>query len=178
MIYKNPVEGAAFSHYEIHPCHYVDEEKTVIEQCWNGETPDFWSIYGRYSEESEGVGVECLVDRKTEELALKTLEQMIGPLNCFIVRSSHGDFVVRAHSGDVVAFQENSDEESTLRNYREIVNFNISEYALFYNRRPQEGDEIDILDLGYTRHHYGQEIYEEPCQEWREEVKELRKQAQ
>ena len=74
-----------------------------------------------------------------------------------IVYSSHGQIIINYNTGDVINIQ--GDEKGELKN---IVRFNMEEYKIYHG---QIDDSYDILNLGYWDN---KGVYEEPCQDWRD----------
>jgi hypothetical protein len=82
----------------------------------------------------------------------------------FAVFSSGGSLKVDAQNGVVVECTTDRNEDNELR---QIVRFDIEEYKVHYNVGEIRGD-LDILDLGYWNQNGG---YEQPVQDWRNEMR-------
>jgi len=101
------------------------------------------------------------------EIPLSRIDHIVTAL--FTIESSNGVLTVDANNGLVdvaksIYFDEADDK------FRSITVFDIKEFEAYYGYGIIEGDNIDILDLGY----WYKDGYEEPAMDWREELKILR----
>lgn len=89
-------------------------------------------------------------------------------MNTFNVRGSWGNITVNADTGKVVTYTPDPPENGEY-DYNNISKFDIDEWR---NENPDEtleGNDLDILDLGYWTN---EGVYESPDYTWRKEIKE------
>lgn len=96
------------------------------------------------------------------------------------ISSTHGTFIADTVTGKCltdVPYPVKEDDRGRPLAQVYIRKFDLEEYLQHYNR-PTPPPCIDILDIGYwysvSRRNFDGSEYEEPCADWREEVKLLR----
>lgn len=104
----------------------------------------------------------------------------------FVIRSSNGNWEAHKSDGLLLGELYIHQQYDTGEGRVYIHKFDVAEYVKHYNLAStfDMPNEIDILDLGYwfglspvTYSQKGRKKYESPCEEWRSEVAELRKEG-
>jgi len=84
----------------------------------------------------------------------------------FSISSSNGVIGADIFTGKVIYIDEYEDSADEF--FPKIWEIDIEEFEKYYNKKINEDDIIDILDLGYWLE---DGTYEPPCQDWRDEIK-------
>lgn len=83
----------------------------------------------------------------------------------FTIRSSGADITADVHTGFMVKAELHNPDDDEYQDLKQIDRFNVAEYGQWLGRPLANGDEADILDIGYwMRNGY----YEPPVEDHRQ----------
>lgn len=94
----------------------------------------------------------------------------------FITMSSYGEITCDLETGEVVSclIYDGVTEEEANNSVADVTKVDVAEWQTYYGKVLTDGDEVDILDVGF---YHGDGEYEKPDYTWREMVRPIAKES-